>query len=80
MEVEDVRTRIGEAQTAFHQLKNTLVPRDVSTTTMFRLFNTILLYRAEIWRTNVPAMKRYSPMLSLRKILIDLWQDKLPNG
>ncbi|KAK6967526.1 hypothetical protein BgiMline_027350 [Biomphalaria glabrata] len=58
----DVRTCIGKARAAFHQMKNTWGSREISTTTKIRLFNTIvqpiLLYGAETWRTTITTMKK----------------------
>ncbi|KAK6962103.1 hypothetical protein BgiMline_032176 [Biomphalaria glabrata] len=61
----DVRTRIGKARAAFHQLKNTWGSREISTTTKIKLFNTVvkptLLYGAETWRTTITTMKKQQP-------------------
>jgi hypothetical protein len=81
----DVRTRIGKARAAFHQLKNTWGSSEISITTKIRLFNTIvkpiLLYGAETWRTTVTTMKKIQVFINtcLRKILKIRWPDKISN-
>uniref|UniRef100_A0AAV2JEM2 Ig-like domain-containing protein n=1 Tax=Knipowitschia caucasica TaxID=637954 RepID=A0AAV2JEM2_KNICA len=82
---EDVRTRIGKAQTAFQQLKNIWGSSTISITTKIRLFNTIvkpiLLYGAETWRTTVVTIKRIQVFINscLRKILKIRWPEKISN-
>nr|KAI8746285.1 hypothetical protein BgiMline_020001 [Biomphalaria glabrata] len=76
----DVRTSIGKARAAFHQLKNTW---EISTTTKIRLFNTIvkpiLLYGDEIWRTTITIMKEIKIFINtnLRKMLMIRWPDMI---
>ena len=81
----DVRTRIGKARAAFHQLKNIWGSSVIGITTKIRLFNTIvkplLLYGAETWRTTVTTIKKIQVFINtcLRKILKIRWPDKISN-
>ncbi|KAK7098983.1 hypothetical protein V1264_003191 [Littorina saxatilis] len=81
----DVKTRIGKARAAFHQLKKIWGSSEVSITTKIRVFNTIvkpiLLYGAETWRTTVTTMKKIQVFINtcLRKILKIRWPEKISN-
>lgn len=81
----DIRTRIGKARTAFHQLKNIWGSSEISATTKIRLFNTlvkpVLLYGAETWRTTATIMKKIQVFINtcLRKIIKIRWPDKISN-
>ena len=81
----DVRTRIGKARAAFHQLKNIWGSSAIGIITKIRLFNTIVkplpLYGAETWRTTVTTIKKIQVFINtcLRKILKIRWPDKISN-
>jgi hypothetical protein len=57
----DVRSRIGKARTAFHQLKNIWSSTNLTLNTKTRMFNTsvkpVLLCGAETWRTVITTKK-----------------------
>ncbi|KAL3866766.1 hypothetical protein ACJMK2_044042 [Sinanodonta woodiana] len=81
----DVKTRIGKARAAFHQLKNIWGSRQFNITTKIRVFNTIvkpiLLYGAETWRTTATTMKKIQVFTNtcLRKILKIRWPERISN-
>lgn len=79
----DVKTRIGKARAAFHQLKNIWGSRQFNITIKIRVFNTIvkpiLLYGAETWRTTATTMKKIQVFINtcLRKILKIRWPERI---
>ncbi|CAH2319297.1 Hypothetical predicted protein [Pelobates cultripes] len=81
----DVKARIGKARVAFIQLKNIWAYRELTLTIKIRLFNSnvksVLLYRAETWRTTKNTNKRIQTFINscFRRILHIRWPDTVSN-
>ncbi|VDP33306.1 unnamed protein product [Schistosoma margrebowiei] len=81
-----VKARIGKARSAYIQLKNILISKQLSTKTKVRIFNTnvktVLLYGAETWRTTKAIIKKIQVFINscLSKILRIRWPDTTSNN
>ncbi|VDO94388.1 unnamed protein product [Schistosoma margrebowiei] len=82
----DVKARIGKARAAYLQLKNIWNSKQLSTNTKVRIFNTnvktVLLYRAETWRTTKAIIQKIQVLINscLLKILRIRWPNTMRNN
>ncbi|VDP69080.1 unnamed protein product [Schistosoma curassoni] len=78
----DVKVRIGKARTAYLQSKNIWNSKQLSTNTKVRIFNTVLMYGAETWRTKKAIIQKIQVFINscLRKILRIRWSDTISNN
>ncbi|KAH9582589.1 hypothetical protein MS3_00000390 [Schistosoma haematobium] len=82
----DVKAKTGNSRTAFLHLKNICNSKQLLTNFKVRVFNTnvktVLLYRAEKWRTTTTVIKKVQvfPSNWLRKILNVRWSDTFINS
>ncbi|VDP67546.1 unnamed protein product [Schistosoma curassoni] len=82
----DVKAWIGRATAAYLQLKNIWNSKQLSTNAKVRIFNTnvktVLLYRAETWRTTKAIIQKIQVFINscLRKILRIHWPKTISNN
>ncbi|VDO76973.1 unnamed protein product [Schistosoma margrebowiei] len=82
----EVKARIGKERASYLQLRNIWNPKQLSTNTKVRIFNTnvktVPLYEVETWRTTKAIIQNIRVFINsyLRKILQIRWPDAISNN